>query len=102
MVPCYIDNEATVHWLNNRGARHPVAVQLLREVHALCLERSLRIHPVHLDTKANVGADHLSHGRVSEFLSYALTLRLKPAPAQASTALLARWMKLLESWPSPQ
>ena len=102
MVPCYIDNEATVHWLTNRGARHPLAVQLLREVHALCLERGLRIHPVHLGTKANVGADHLSHGRVSEFLSYALTLRLKPAPAQASTALLARWMKLLENWASPQ
>ena len=30
MVPCYIDNEVTVHWLTNRGARHPLAVQLLR------------------------------------------------------------------------
>lgn len=97
MIPCKVDNMTTVYWLNNRDARHPMAVALLREVHALCLERTLRIDVQHISTELNLGADHLSHGRIAEFLTYAHSHRTSPARIQAAESQLRRWLTLLET-----
>ena len=43
IVPCRVDNAVTVGWLTGQAARVPVAMGLLRMVHALCLERGLRL-----------------------------------------------------------
>lgn len=116
-VLCHSDNVAVVAQLNSLHAHDPKACNMLRCIAYFQTQFDFRLQSVHIAGTRNVGADHLSRGRIEAFRGQFPSS--SPSPTQVPRTLIhllcvepADWTSLSwrvmfsnfwrQAWPSQQ
>jgi hypothetical protein len=76
----HLDCEPMVHAVMKGGSRHPEIMSLLRTLSFIAAQHNFQYRVEHLPGHQNVGPDHLSRGRVSDFQALFPTSNPLPTP----------------------
>ena len=79
-IICHCDNQVVVACLRSRTSKVPGIMHLLRCLVFVEARQGCFLHPVYIDTKANLLADALSRNNLPLFLSKVPNANLQPTP----------------------